>query len=158
MKRNFGIIVMITMVVLIGTFFIPGIIDQNQSRTAAKSVLDNVIDENYAKAFDNVYFWDVSSDVEPTIKYEDAKYKWIKRVIDLKENGTYIIDYSSLRIRLEDTYPVGTVDLIVMENGEKVLKKDIRLWFAPKDGSWKLGNLYTNDQEELLKALSGSMR
>ena len=57
---------------------------------------------------------------------------------------------------LDDTYPIGTVELIVMENGERVLKKDIRLWFGPKDGSWKLGNLYSvSDQEELLEALSG---
>ena len=159
MKKIFGVVIFVIVVGGLGAIFIPGIIDQNQSRIAAKSVLDNVIDENYEKAFESVYFWDVASDLEPTISYEDAKYKWIKRLIDLKENGIYIIDYSSLRVWLDDAYPVGTVNLIVMENGERVLKKNIRLWFAPKDGSWRLGNLYSiNDQDELLKALSGSMR
>ena len=88
------------MVVLIGTFFIPGLIDQNQSRTAVKSMLDNVINENYEKAFESVYFWNVAFDLELTISYEDAKYKWIERIKHLKENGTYIIDSSSLRVRL----------------------------------------------------------
>lgn len=158
MNKTIGITVFIIIIGVLGVIFIPGLIDQNQSRLAAKSVLENVINENYEKAFEGVYFWDIASDLEPEISFEDAKNKWISRVTELREEGTYVTDYSSLRVRLDDTYPVGTVDLIIMENGEKIIK-NVRLWFAPTEDSWKLGNLYsTNEQDRLLEALSGNMK
>lgn len=133
-------------------------IDTSQSRNAAKDVLENVIEGNYEKAFESVYYYDVASDLEPIISYEDAKSTWVNRVKGLKEEGTYLIDYSSLSVELDDAYPVGTVTLIVMENGEKTVKKNVRLWFAKDQNSWKLGNLYNSDDNvEILKALSGNM-
>jgi len=135
-----------------------GFIDQYQSRNAAKRVLDNVIDQEYEKAFESIYFYDVASDLAPIISYEDAKDKWIKRVKDLKEKNIYLIDYNHLRVHLDDTYPVGTVDLIFMENGKRAVKENVHLWFAPKENSWRLGNfdyLSEDQDEEWEFALSG---
>ena len=159
MKKFIGGIVFVIIIGVLSVVFFPGLIDQNQSRIAAKTVLDNVINEDYEKAFESVYFWDAASDLEPEISYMDAKEKWINRIKELKENEIYVIEYSSLRVHLDDSYPVGTVDLIAMENGERVIKKDVRLWFAQNEDTWKLGNLHSiNDQDKLLQALSGNMK
>jgi hypothetical protein len=157
-KNILAIIVFVGIIGLLGIAFIPGIIDKNQSRNAAENVLDNVIEQDYEKAFESVYFYDRASDLEPTISYKDAKNKWIERVKELEEKGTYVVNYNQLRVRLNDTYPEGTVDLVIMENGEKKVKEDVRLWFGKNESGWKLGNLdyYKDDTEEdWEKALSG---
>lgn len=157
MKKVIGIVIIVGVISLLSAFFISGFTDKNQSRNAVEGVLDNVIDQNYEEAFKSVYIYDRASDLEPTISFNDAKTKWINRVKDLKERGTYVVGYSNLRVKLDDTYPVGTVDLVIMENGEKTVKKDVSLWFAKREGNWKLGNFYINtDAEEILEVLSGN--
>jgi hypothetical protein len=45
-----------------------------------------------------------------------------------------------------------------MENGEKIVKEDVGLWFALRENKWKLGsfNYYKGDSEEEWEhALSG---
>lgn len=161
MKKSIAIILVVVIIGLVGIAVIPGIIDRNQSSNAAKGVLDNVIEQDYEKAFESVYFFDKASDLEPTISFNEAKNKWINRVKDLKEQGTYVVDYSKLRVRLDDTYPVGTVDLIIMENGKKIEKKGVRLWFAKGKGDWKLGNFdyYNGDIDEAWEeVLSGHFK
>jgi hypothetical protein len=155
----------ITTIVFVGVIgslafgFIPGFIDKMQSRSAAKGVLDNVIEQDYEKAFESVYFYDRASDLEPIISYDDAKQAWIQRVTDLREQGVYLVDYNQLRVSLDDTYPKGTVNLVIMENGEKKVKEDVQLWFAQREGMWKLGNFdYRHDdiEEDWENALSGN--
>lgn len=161
MKNIIASVAFVGIIGLLGIAFIPGIIDKIQSKNAAKGVLDHVIDQDYEKAFESVYFYDQASDLDPTISYEDAKNKWIKRVSALKEKGTYIVDYHQLSVRLNDTYPEGTVNLVIIENGEKLVKNDVRLWFGHTNNEWKLGNLnYYNDdeEEEWEKALSGYIK
>lgn len=156
MKNVITIIISVGVIGLLAFPFIPGY----QSRSAAKGVLDNVINQNYEEAFESVYFFDRESDSEPTISYEDAKKKWIKRVTDLREKGVYLVDYNQLRVRLDDTYPRGSVDLVIIENGEKKIKEDVDLWFAPREDKWKLGNFnYHSDdiEEEWENTLSGNL-
>jgi hypothetical protein len=155
------IIVIFTSVSVLGLLalaFLPGVIDENQSRNAAKGVLENVINQNYEEAFEHVYFFDRASDLEPEISYKDAKKEWIDRLTDLREQGIYLLDYHHLRVHLDDHYPIGYVDLVFMENGEKKMKEDVGLWFAPRENKWKLGdfNYYKEDSEEEWEhALSG---
>ncbi|THE09144.1 hypothetical protein E1I69_23495 [Bacillus timonensis] len=160
MKNILTIIIFVTVIGLLAFAFIPGFIDKYQSKTAAKGVLDNVIDQDYQAAFERVYFYDKAIDLEPIISYEDAKSKWIQRVKDLREQGIYLVDYNQLRVGLDDTYPKGTVDLVIMQNGEKSVKKDVQLWFGPSEDKWKLGNFdYRQDdiEEEWENALSGNV-
>lgn len=154
------IIVVLVIISLLAFAFIPGFIDKMQSKIAAKGVLDNVIEQKYEKSFESIYYFDQATDLEPTIPYEDAKEKWIQRVTELKENGVYIVDYNQLHVRLDDTYPIGSVDLVIIENGEKKIKEDVSLWFgfALKEEKWKLGNFYYHKddiEEEWEKTLSG---
>ena len=160
MKKYFYLVVLIVIIVFLGYIFVPGLMDSSESRNAAENVLDNLIKGNYEKAFDSVYYYDKASDLEPTISYIDAKNKWIERVKSLKTNGVYIVDYTQLRVELEDTYPVGSVNLVVMENGTEKIKEDVQLWFGKSEDGWKLGNLnyYKGDVDEDWEiALSGNM-
>lgn len=158
MKRVTTMIIAVGIIGLLGFVFLPSFIDNNQSRSAAKSVLDNVINQNYGKAFDSVYFFDRASDLDPTISYEDAKKKWIKRVTDLRAKGIYLVDYKQLRVRLDDSYPRGSVDLVFMENGKKKIKEDVSLWFGPRKGKWKLGKFHYHDDEDWEETFSGSFK
>ncbi|WP_078551588.1 hypothetical protein [Bacillus alkalicellulosilyticus] len=156
MKKKLLALLLITVVGLLGFAFIPGFLDIHQSRMAATEVLDHVIKQEYEEAFESVYYFDIASDIEPLMSYDDAKEKWVERVTTLRDQGTYIVDYKQLRVRLDDTYPTGTVDLIMIENGEKVIKDDVRLWFAPiKEDKWKLGS-FNYQGEAWEEELSGN--
>ena len=155
------ITIFIVIVGLLGITLTPGIIDEFQAKRAAADVLDRLVEKNYGKAFESVYFYDEASDLDPTITYESAKSKWTKRVKELSEKGTYVVDYKNLIVKLDDSYPVGTVDLVIMENGIENVIEDVSLWFGRTEGSWKLGNLYDrniNQETAWEKALSGYVR
>jgi hypothetical protein len=159
MKQLLFYFAVVVILGLLSFAFLPGLIDQTQSKNAAKNVLENVIEQNYDKAFESIYFFDRESDVEPTISYEEAKKEWIQRVTALKNEGIYLVDFKRLQVRLDDTYPTGTVDLVIMEDGKEKIKEDVSLWFARGDEKWKLGmlNHYHEDREEAWeKALSGN--
>lgn len=161
LSKKVPMTIFILIVGLIGITLTPGIIDEFQAKRSAADVLDRLVEQNYGKAFESVYFYDEASDLNPTITYERAKSKWTKRVKDLSEKGTYVVDYKNLIVKLDDSYPVGTVDLIIMENGIENVIEDVRLWFGRTEGSWKLGNLYDHDvgQETAWeKALSGHVK
>ncbi len=159
MKKMTTIIISVGVIGLLGFTFLPGFIDNIQSRSAAKGLLDNVINQDYGDAFESVYFFDKASDLKPTIPHEDAKKKWVERVTDLREQGVYLVDYNHLRVRLDDSYPKGTVDLVFMENGKKEIKEDVSLWFGSRDGTWKLGDFhYHKNDEDWEEALSGRFK
>ncbi|MFC4559192.1 hypothetical protein ACFO3D_13415 [Virgibacillus kekensis] len=157
MKKGIAFTAGIVLIGLIIMLLMPGITDKSQAKSAAKEVLENVIDQNYEKAFESVYFYDRATDLEPVISYKDAKEEWIQRVKDLRNNGIYIVDYKRLRVVLDDTYPVGTVDLVLSMNGKKTVKENVRLWFGERDGKWKVGDLNYNKEEQWAKLLSGRM-
>jgi hypothetical protein len=118
--------------------------------------MKNLVQENYEQAFEYVCYYDVASDLPPQISYDTAKSVWVHRVKELKDKGTYVKGYKELIVRLDDTYPVGTVTLIIIDQGqEKTVKMDI--WFGSSSGKWKVGNLYenSNSKTELEKAISG---
>ena len=138
-KISIKIVTVILLCVVLGTLFLPGVVDRYQSRQAAKGTLDNLVNQNYEEAFETIYYFDVASDLEPTIHFNEAESKWIQRVNDLKERGTYVTGYKGLNVKLDDAYPIGNVDLIIMENGKETLKKNVRLLFFQSDRGWSLG-------------------
>ena len=139
MKKLFGVIVIIGIISLLSMLFVPGIIAKNQSENVAKKMFQNLIEQNYEKAFESIYYFDRASG-EPNITYEEAKSKWVQRVKELKEKGVYLIDYHNLSLSTADRYEVvGTVDLVFIENGKESEKRDVQLRFFKKEGKWKLG-------------------
>ena len=148
-KTSFKITIVILLCVVVSTLFLPGAVDRYQSKQAAKGVLDHLITQNYDLAFNHINYFDVASDLEPTINFKSAKTKWIQRVTDLEEDGTYLIDYKGLKVKLDDSYPRGSVDLIIMESSKESLKENVQLFFLPSEEGWKLGGLhYHSDKED----------
>jgi hypothetical protein len=158
-KKIIGIIAIMAGFSLLSAFVVPGLADMLQSKKAAKHVLENLKEQNYEAAFDGIHFYDVASDLSPTIPYGEAKEVWSKRVQSLKENGTYLVEYKNLFVELDDTYPIGKVDLVMMINGKKKYLEDVSLWFGFQDRKWGLGNLQyfknTDQEDDWEKALSG---
>lgn len=147
-KTLFEITIVILLFVVVGALFLPGAVDSYQSKQAAKGVLDHLVTRNYEIAFNHIQYFDVASDLEPTIKFKAAKTKWIQRVTDLEKDGTYLIDYKGLKVKLDDTYPKGSVDLIIMESGKESLRKNVQLFFLPSKEGWKLGGLHFYSEKE----------
>jgi hypothetical protein len=126
------------------------------SQSSANNFFQNLIQENYEQAFRYVYYYDAASDLPPQISYSKAKSIWIDRVKALKDKGTYVKEYTNLRLRSDDTYPIGTVTLTIVEQGqEKTIQMNV--WFGPTYRRWKVGCIYENSEPitELEKAMSG---
>ena len=162
MKLMFKIAGVIFLIGLLATIYLPGIIDRYQTKKVAEDVLNHLVAQEFDQAFEGIHYYDKASDLEATIAYKEAKNIWVKRMRKLKEDGTYIVDYDGLRVKLDDTYPEGEVDLILMENGNQTVKKNVYLWFGYSKNGWGLGNFqyYSGDNnydevEEWEKALSG---
>lgn len=120
------------------------------ARSNVNHFLSSIIEGNYEKAFDYVYYFDHAYDEDVTIKYGDAKEVWISKVKKLKEEGTYIKSYDHLDLYTDDGYQKGYVKLTVVENGKEKVYEDVSIAFAKKDGQWKIGYLhgYTEDNKE----------
>lgn len=151
-------------IVLLSTLYLPGMLDRYQTKQVAKDVLNHLVAEEFDQAFEGIHYYDKATDLEPTIPYIEAKNIWVKRMRKLKEEGTYVVNYEGLRVTLDDTYPKGEVDLILMENGKKTVKKNVYLWFGYSKSGWGLGNVhyYSGDNnfdevEEWEKALTGDI-
>lgn len=160
MRKVLAVIVSIGIVLLLGLNIIPKLMVENESKNAAEKVLDNIIEGNFEKAFEGVYYFDQASDLEPSISYDQAKKRWVERVNSLSEDGVYIVGYDELQVVLDDSYPRGTVNLVIKENGVEKVKEEVDLWFGKSKDGWKLGilNYYKNDEEENWEiALSGSL-
>jgi hypothetical protein len=141
--------------VLVGIFG-GSFMDGRRSQASAKKFFKSLAQQNYEQAFEYVHYYDVSSDLTPQISYNRAKSIWIDRVKALKDKGIYVKGYKDLSVRLDDTYPVGTVSLIIVEEGqEKIVNMNI--WFSSTLEKWKVGSLYekVSPETEIEKAISG---
>ncbi len=162
MKLLLKFAAVIFFIVLLAAFYLPEMKDRYQTKQVAKDVLNHLVAQEFNQAFEGIHYYDKASDLEATIAYKEAKNIWVKRMRKLKEDGTYIVDYDGLRVKLDDTYPEGQVDLILMENGKQTVKKNVYIWFGYSKNGWGLGNFqyYSGDSnydeiEKWEKALSG---
>ena len=145
---------------LAAAFYLPEMNDRYQTKRVAKDVLNHLVAQEFDQAFEGIHYYDKAFDLEATITYKEAQHIWVKRLKELKEDGTYIVDYDGLRVKLDDTYPEGEVDLILMENGKQTVKKNVYFWFGYSKNGWGLGNFqyYSGDYDQIEKweeALSG---
>lgn len=162
MKLILKLAAVIFFILLLAAFYLPEMNNRYQTKRVAKDVLNHLVAQEFDQAFEGIHYYDKASDLEATITYKEAQNIWVKRMRKLKEDGTYIVDYDGLRVKLDDTYPEGEVDLILMENGKQTVKKNVYLWFHYSKNGWGLGNFqyYSGDHnydevEEWEKALSG---
>lgn len=147
MKFMFKIAGVIFLIGLLATIYLPGMIDRYQTKQVAKEVLNHLVAEEYNQAFEGIHYYDKAFDLDPTIGFDEAKNIWVKRMKELKEDGTYVVEYEGLRVKLDDTYPRGEVNLILMENGKQTIKKNVSLWFGYSRNGWGLGNIQYDSGE-----------
>ena len=162
MKLILEFAAVIFFILLLAAFYFPEMNDRYQTKRVAKDVLNHLVAQEFDQAFEGIHYYDRTTDLEATITYKEAQNIWVKRLKELKEDGTYIVGHDGLRVKLDDTYPEGKVDLILMENGKQTVKKNVYLWFHYSKNGWGLGNFqyYSGDHnydeiEEWEKALSG---
>ena len=162
MKSILKFAAVIFFILLLAAFYLPEMNNRYQTKRVAKDVLNHLVAQEFDQAFEGIHYYDKASDLEATITYKEAQNIWVKRMRKLKEDGTYIVDYDRLRVKLDDTYPKGEVVIILMENGKQTVKKNVYIWFGYSNNGWGLGNFqyYSGDNnydevEEWEKALSG---
>lgn len=132
---------------------------RESATTNANKFFRNLINNNYEDAFQYLYYYDVASDLEPQISFSKAKSIWVNRVMGFKEKGIYIKKYTNLKVEIDDTYPHGKVNLLIVEDGQEKIK-EMTLWFGPTNEGWKIGNIYgnSNQENEFEKAISGFVK
>lgn len=129
-----------------------GFVEVKRSRSVANNFLSELEQGDFDEAFEYVLYFDVASDIQPTISYENAKQIWVERVKQLKENNTYLKEYKDLTVWIDDGAPRGKVIIVVVEKG-KEREYTVYLQFAGE----KIQQLYEfpQDMTELEKAISG---
>ena len=137
MKLILKFAAVILFIVILAIFYLPEMIDRYQTKKVAKEVLNPLVAQEFDQAFEEIHYYDKAFDLEATIAYKEAMNIWVKRVKELKEDGTYIVDYDRLRVKLDDMYPEGEVDLILMENGKQTVKRNVYLSYPTEDSHLK---------------------
>jgi hypothetical protein len=135
-------------------FFGPDLLLKFQASNQASQFLKHAANQDFEKAFDRIYFFNGAYDEDVTISEDIAKNRWIKRNKQLYTEGTYIKSYEGLSIRMDDGWPIGNVDLVMVENGTEKIYKDVHISFNKKD-KWKVGMLQTMQDKEWEHPYSG---
>jgi hypothetical protein len=73
----------------------------------------------------------------------------------LRTAGTYIKSHDEISIRLNDSWPLGEVNLVMMENGMEKLYNDVQIHFNKTDGKWKIAGLYTGEELSWTSKIGG---
>jgi hypothetical protein len=125
-----------------------------QASQQASQFLKHAANQNFEKAFDQIYFYNGAYDEDVTISENNAKNSWVNRNKKLFTEGTYIKSYDDLSIRMNDGWPIGNVDLVMVENGREKNYPDVYISFNKKN-KWKVGMLQTMQDREWEKPYSG---
>lgn len=125
-----------------------------QASQQASQFLKHAANQNFEEAFDQIYFFNGAYDEEVTITEYAAKSTWVNRNKKLLTEGTYIKSYDDLSIRMDDGWPIGNVDLVMVENGREKNYPDVYISFNKKN-KWKVGMLQTMQDREWEKPYSG---
>ncbi|ANX11277.1 hypothetical protein ABE41_004610 [Fictibacillus arsenicus] len=156
MKNFRKVIWIVTGFFLVGFSFLfgPDLLVKFQANQQASQFLKHAANQNFDDAFEQIYFFNGAYDEDVTITEDAAKKSWIKRNKQLFTEGTYIKSYENLKIRTNDGWPSGNVDLVMVENGKGIKYKDVYLAFNKRD-KWKIGIMQSMHERDWEKAFSG---
>ncbi|OOE12823.1 hypothetical protein [Fictibacillus arsenicus] len=156
MKNFRKVIWIVTGFFLVGfsLLFGPDLLVKFQANQQASQFLKHAANQNFEEAFDQIYFYNGAYDEDVTISEENAKGIWVNRNKKLFTEGTYIKSYDDLSIRMNDGWPIGYVDLVMVENGQEKKYRDVYISFNKKN-KWKVGMLQTMQEREWEKPYSG---
>ncbi len=142
-KRMTAIIAIAVVISLFIGAFGSAIYKISSNRRAAKTFLENITASNFEKAFQYVSYYDVASDIEPEISYQDAKTIWVRRMNHFKERNIYVVGYKKLKVWTDDSYPEGSVMLEIMDGG-RISTYECNIHFNSLKGKWKVQNIEIN--------------
>lgn len=125
-----------------------------QANQQATQFLKQAARQDYEKAFDHVYFYNGAYDEDVTIPENIARSSWVSRNNKLFIEGTYLKAFDNLRIRMDDGWPIGTVDIVMMEKGKEKHYSNVYISFN-KNNHWQVGMLQTMEEKEWEKLYSG---
>ena len=127
-----------------------------QAGRAAEAYYTNLAKGEFAKAFNYVGYFDEVSDLLPIITFEKAKQIWGNRVKELKEKGTYLAKLKQIRVYIDDGYPQGMADVVIINDGNPI---NLTEWiaFGRLNNKWKVQNATPlgSDPFQLHQARSG---
>lgn len=156
MKNFRKVIWMITGLFLIAfsLLFGPNLWIKYQASQQASQFLKHAANHDFEESFDRIYFYNNAYDEDVTISENDAKNSWVNRNRKLFTEGTYIKSYKNIRIRMDDGWPIGMVDLVMVENGKVKKYSDVHISFNKKK-KWMVGMLQTMQDRVWEKPYSG---
>ncbi|MBN2003402.1 MAG: hypothetical protein JXA21_08610 [Anaerolineae bacterium] len=165
LKRHHFVLAIVLLVIaglLIGALWTHPI-TRYRTQRAASRFYSSLITGDYARAFDNLAYYDRYSDLAPEISHAAAKTIWIERVDALREAQIYLVDMEGLEVHFDDGYPVGTARVVVMDRGE-VITAVQRIHFVERAGVWKVQTVSTDQDQGVVaiarinKAISGLVK
>jgi hypothetical protein len=123
---------------------------------AADGFLGALRDNDLKAAFRHVSYFDSNSDVRPYISFKDAEERWIARVGKLKSQGTYLKSYSDIKTWTDDAYPMGEVNLTLIDKGRaKTYRASIH--FSRLHGKLKIQAIYPPSYSGALDGFEGAV-
>ncbi len=155
-KSKIIIVSIFLMIVLLIMIIIKSDYVENVSiKNMVVNFLGDLQNGDFESAFENVAYFDESSDLPPKISFDNGKNIWIKRVEAQKEGGTFLKDFKNVKVWTDDGYPKANATIILIENSvEKTYK--ITFAFFKFNEKWKVQNMYASSQQtEYEKAISG---
>jgi hypothetical protein len=123
---------------------------------AADGFLDALRGNDLKAAFQQVSYFDTNSDVRPSISYKDAEKRWVARVAKLKKEGTYLKAYSDIETWTDDAYPVGEVNVTIVEDG-RVKTYRASIHFSWLHGKMKIQAIYPPSFAGALDGFEGAI-
>ncbi|MDP2211658.1 MAG: hypothetical protein Q8J63_07985 [Candidatus Aquicultor sp.] len=113
--------------------------------------------ENDLKAaFQHGSYFDTNSDVRPSISYRAAEELWVTRVGNLKKQGIYLKSYSDIKTWTDDAYPVGWVNVTIVEDGRANTYR-APIHFSWLHGKMKIQAIYPSPYDGALDGFEGAI-
>lgn len=161
-----AIIYSVVIFIILLTFFIIFLIPKDNTwfsyeafstNLRVNNFLRQVVTEDFSNAFNNLYYYDKSTDVLTEISEGDAKQIWIDRMKNLSDKGTFLDDFKDVNVYSEDGYMRGTVVITLSEKGApRIYETD--LFFVKNEGIWKIGGISNEELKTSFEsAISGYM-
>ncbi|MFG6496509.1 hypothetical protein P8610_14180 [Fictibacillus sp. UD] len=132
----------------------PDLLVKYQASQQATQFLKYAANQDFEKAFDHVYFFNGAYDEDVTIEENSARRSWVSRNKKLFIEGTYLKSYDHLSIRMDDGWPNGTVDIVMMEKGKEKHYPNVYISFNKKN-KWQVGMLQSFQEKDWEKPYSG---
>ncbi|MDI6816683.1 MAG: hypothetical protein QME41_05775 [Actinomycetota bacterium] len=123
---------------------------------AADEFLGALRDNDLKAAFQHVSYFDTNSDVRPYISYKEAEERWVARVGKLRKEGIYLKSYSDIKTWTDDAYPVGEVNVTIVEDGRANTYR-ASIHFSRLHGKMKIQAIHSPSYDGALDGFEGAI-